>query len=332
MHVAVLGAGAFGTSLAKLLEGKGHQVTLWCRGEENARRIQDGRESPRLPGARLGEGVTCTHDLAAAVSGKPMVLVVTPSHGVRAALTAAAPFLDPGVIVVTASKGIEEGTLATMDQVCRETLPRPVADRAAFLSGPTFAKELAAGLPAAIVVASHQAKSCTVVQDELASDRLRVYSTDDVIGVELGGALKNVVAIGAGIADGLGYGHNTRAALITRGLNEIARLGARMGAHPLTFLGLAGMGDLVLTCTGDLSRNRQVGLELGKGRTIQDILAGMTAVAEGVRTTKGAHELAQKLGVDMPITDAIYAVLYEGKTAKEAVAALMKREPRSERG
>jgi glycerol-3-phosphate dehydrogenase (NAD(P)+) len=332
MHIAVLGAGAFGTSLAKLLEARGHDVTLWCRGEEAARRIQTARESPRLPGARLGERVACTHDLAAAVADKPMVLVVTPSHGVRAVLTAAAPHLSSEAIVVVASKGIEEGSLATMDQVCRDVLPPAIGDRASFLSGPTFAKELAAGLPAAIVVASHQPASCAAVQDTLASERLRVYSTEDVIGVELGGALKNVVAIGAGIADGLGYGHNTRAALITRGLNEIARLGARMGAHPLTFLGLAGMGDLVLTCTGDLSRNRQVGLELGKGRSIADILAGMTAVAEGVRTAKGAYELAAKLGVELPIATAIYAVLYEGKGAKEAVMDLMRRESKSERG
>jgi glycerol-3-phosphate dehydrogenase (NAD(P)+) len=332
MEIAVLGSGAFGTSLSMLLDGRGHAVTLWTRDEATARQIADTRESARLAGFKLGANVRVTADMADAVRDKPMVLCVTPSHTVRAVLGQAAPHLSPGVILVHASKGIEEGTLATMDQVCRESVPRPIADRACFLSGPTFAKELALGLPAAIVVASLNARAAARVQEELATDRFRVYSTEDVIGVELGGALKNVVAIGAGISDGLGYGHNTRAALITRGLAEIARMGARMGAHPLTFSGLAGVGDLVLTCTGDLSRNRSVGLELGKGRKIEDILAGMTAVAEGVKTTRGARELARRVNVDMPMTDAIYSILYEGKAARDAVVDLMTRELKSERG
>ncbi len=332
MNIAVLGAGAFGTAIAKSLEGRGHEVTLWARTEEGAREMQETRESRHLPGAKLGPRVLVTHDLLAAVAGKPMVVSVTPSHTIREVLSAAAPALAESVILVNASKGIEEGSLDTIDRICAEILPAPMAARAAFLSGPTFAKELAIGLPAALVVASRSARSAATVQEELSTDRLRLYTSDDVIGVELGGALKNVCAIGAGIADGLGYGHNTRAALITRGLSEITRVGLRMGANPLTFMGLAGLGDLVLTCTGDLSRNRTVGIELGRGKKLEDILAGMSSVAEGVRTTRAARDLAQKLGCEMPITDAIYAVLYEGRSPKDAVAGLMTRDLKSERG
>jgi len=332
MEIAVLGAGAFGTALTKLLEAKGHTLTLWVRSQSAARRIAETRESTYLPGVKLGPTVTPTADLAGAVAGRPIVLGVTPSHVVREVMTQAAPHLGPDTVVVSASKGIEEGTLATIDRIYAEVLPPRIAERAAFLSGPTFAKELARGLPAAIVVASRVAASAVLVQTEFGSDRLRVYTSDDVTGVEIAGALKNVCAIGAGIADGLGFGHNSRAALITRGLSEITRLGVRLGADPLTFAGLAGLGDLVLTCTGDLSRNRTVGLELGKGKKLADILAGMQSVAEGVKTTKAAHELGQKLGVDVPITDAIYSILYEDKDPKVAVSELMRREPKAERG
>ncbi len=331
MRIAVLGSGAFGTSLAILLDARGHEVTLWCRTDETAKQIAVTRESKHLPGATLAASIALTGDLRGAIADKPIVLAVTPSHGVREVLTQAAPALAADAVVVNASKGIEEGTLETIDQIYKEVLPPAVASRAAFLSGPTFAKELARGLPAAIVVASHSARSAALVQEQFSTDRLRVYTTDDVTGIELGGALKNVCAIGAGISDGLGYGHNTRAALITRGLSEITRLGMRLGAHPMTFMGLAGIGDLVLTCTGDLSRNRTVGLELGKGRTIADILASMNAVAEGVKTTRAAHQLAIKLGVDMPITAAIHQIIYEQRPAREAVADLMRRDLKSER-
>jgi glycerol-3-phosphate dehydrogenase (NAD(P)+) len=331
MQIAVLGAGAFGTSIAKSLERK-HQVTLWARTGEGAEEIARTRESPHLRGHKLGDSVIVTHDLASAVRGKAMIVSVTPSHAIRGVLGEAAEWLDEQVILVNASKGLEEGTLATIDRIYDEVLPAPIAKRAAFLSGPTFAKELAAGLPAALVVASDSARSAATVQEELSTERLRLYTSDDVIGIELGGALKNVCAIGAGIADGLGYGHNTRAALITRGLSEITRLGARMGAHPLTFMGLAGLGDLVLTCTGDLSRNRTVGLELGRGKTLEQILSGMNSVAEGVKTARAGKDLADKLAVEMPITDAICAVLYEGKSPKDAVVELMTRDLKSERG
>jgi glycerol-3-phosphate dehydrogenase (NAD(P)+) len=332
MDVAVLGAGAFGTAIAKSLEDRGHDVVLWARTADGADEMQERRESRHLPGAKLGPRVTVTHDLVRAVTGKAMVCVVTPSHAVREVVTQAAPALAEGVILVNAAKGIEEGSLDTIDRIYEELLPAAVSGRAAFLSGPTFAKELAAGLPAALVVASRSARSAATVQEEFSTDRLRLYTSDDVIGIELGGALKNVCAIGAGIADGLGYGHNTRAALITRGLSEITRVGLRLGANPLTFMGLAGLGDLVLTCTGDLSRNRTVGIELGKGRKLAEILAGMSSVAEGVRTTRAARDLSKKLACEMPITEAIYGVLYEDLSPKDAVAGLMRRDLKSERG
>jgi glycerol-3-phosphate dehydrogenase (NAD(P)+) len=332
MDIAVLGAGAFGTSLAKILEGRGHSITLWVRRAEEARRVAETREARYLPGVRLEVGTKVTDDLAQAVSQKPIVLCVTPSHGVRQVMAAAASHLGADAVVVSASKGIEEGTLATIDEIFRQVLPAPLAERAAYLSGPTFAKELVRGLPAAIVVASLVPASATLIQKHFATDTLRIYTSEDVVGVEICGALKNVIAIGAGIADGLGYGHNTRAALITRGLSEIARLGTHLGANPLTFAGLAGMGDLILTCTGDLSRNRQVGLELGRGKTLAEILSGMTAVAEGVKTAKAAHDLAKKTQVNLPIADAIYRVLYEGLSPKDAVVELFKREPKSELG
>jgi glycerol-3-phosphate dehydrogenase (NAD(P)+) len=332
MDIAVLGAGAFGTALAIACEARGHDVTLWARTSHGAAKIDASRESPHLPGARLGPRIGVTGDIATAVRQKPMVLAVTPSHAIREVLADAAPALSPDVILVNCSKGIEEGSLDTIDRIYAAILPGPIAARAAFLSGPTFAKELAAGLPAALVVASRSTRAAATVQEELSGERLRLYTSDDVIGVELGGALKNVCAIGAGIADGLGYGHNTRAALITRGLAEIQRAGARLGANPLTFMGLAGLGDLVLTCTGDLSRNRSVGIELGRGRQLRDILAGMTSVAEGVKTTRASYDLAKRHSVDMPITDAIYKILYEDLPPKVAMLELMRRELKSERG
>jgi glycerol-3-phosphate dehydrogenase (NAD(P)+) len=332
MDIAVLGTGAFGTAWARLLASRGHRVVWWARRPEVAAQIQETRESPHLPGVKLEGEIEVISDLATAVRGKPFVLSVTPSHAIRQVLGQASPLLLPEAIVVNASKGIEEGTLATVDGIYREILSPTHATRAAFLSGPTFAKELAAGLPAAIVVASHDGDSAIAVQAQFSTDRLRVYTTEDVIGVELGGALKNVVAIGAGIADGLGFGHNTRAMLITRGLSEMARLGAKMGANPMTFAGLAGMGDLVLTCTGDLSRNRQLGLELGRGKPLAELLAGTTSVVEGVKTARAAHALAQKVGVDMPITAAINAILHEGKSPRQAVTELMTRDLKQERG
>lgn len=332
LEIAVIGAGSYGTCLAKLLGDKGHQVRLWCRGGELARDLETTRENPvYLPGFRLPEQVRITTEVADAVRGARIVLGVTPSHAIRPLLGAAAHALADDVVVVNASKGLEEGTLQRVDEIYREILPPAVAARAAFLSGPTFAREVAAGKPSAIVVAGADQVALRRVQDAFSTERFRVYLSDDVVGVQIGGALKNVVAIAAGLSDGVGAGDNARAALMTRGLAEIARIGVRLGANPLTFAGLSGMGDLVLTCAGELSRNRRVGLELARGKKIGEIVAEMRMVAEGVKTTKVAHELAHRLGVDAPMTDFMFSVIYEDRPVAAAIADLMTRAPRHER-
>jgi glycerol-3-phosphate dehydrogenase (NAD(P)+) len=331
MEIAILGSGAFGSALAALLGGRGHDITLWCFGADEAAAIQASNQSLFLPGHPLGARVRATNDLAAAVTGKPVVLVVSPSHSIRTVLGQAAPHLDPAAVLVNASKGIEVDTLATIDRIFADVLPAEMAGRAAFLSGPTFAKELVQGLPGAIVVASRVESSALLVQREFSTERLRVYTTDDVTGVELCGALKNVCAIGAGISDGCDYGLNARAAFITRGLSEIIRLGRKLGAHPMTFAGLAGMGDLVLTCTGDLSRNRRLGLALGRGMGVEEALASLGGVAEGMRTSHAAWELAHRLEVDAPIIDVIHDILYRGKDACRALPELMLRPFKPER-
>jgi glycerol-3-phosphate dehydrogenase (NAD(P)+) len=332
LEIAVLGAGSFGTCLAKLLADGGHQVTLWCRDPVLAETIETSRENaPYLPGFQLPPSVRVTSDTGAAVAGRQIVLGVTPSHAIREVLGPVAARLDPETLVVNASKGFEEGTLETIDQVYREILPERIAARATYLSGPTFATEIAAGLPSAIVLAGRDPETAARIQRAISTERFRVYTTDDVTGVLVGGALKNVVAIAAGVADGLGYGSNTRAALITRGLAEITRMGLAMGAHAMTFAGLSGIGDLVLTCSGDQSRNRRVGLALGRGRKLAEIIADSRMVAEGVKTTRVGHLLAAKLGVSAPITTFMYEVLYEDRPAKDAIAQLMTRALRSER-
>jgi glycerol-3-phosphate dehydrogenase (NAD(P)+) len=329
MRTCVLGAGSWGSALATVLAAGGHEVALWTRQAVHAHELATRRENERyLPGVTLAPSITPTADLPAAVNNAQVVVVVVPSHTVRDVVSHAAPALARGAIVLSASKGIEISSGATMADVLLQVAPS--TSSIAVLSGPSFAKETARGLPTAVVVASRSEVAAEAVQRLFASDRFRVYTSDDVVGVEIGGALKNVIAIAAGCADGLGFGHNTRAALITRGLAEIARLAQRMGGNLLTLAGLAGMGDLVLTCTGDLSRNRTLGMELGRGRQLQDILAGMGQVAEGVRTTQSAHELAQRLEVEMPITEQIYQMLYQDKPARQVVTDLMARELRSE--
>ncbi|MSP62992.1 MAG: NAD(P)-dependent glycerol-3-phosphate dehydrogenase [Myxococcales bacterium] len=323
MEIAVVGAGSWGTALAKTLADKGHAVTLWARSAEHAAQIEAERDNARyLPGAGLPSNLRATADLEAAVRGRVMIVSVVPSHTVRDVIGRAAAAIDPGAIVVSASKGIENQSLATMDEVLTEVLP---GARLTYLSGPSFAKEVGRRLPTAVVIASRDREAARVAQEAFAGDRFRVYTSDDVTGVELGGALKNVMAIGAGIADGLGFGHNARAALITRGLAEITRLAVRRGANPQTLAGLAGMGDLVLTCTGDLSRNRSVGVELGKGRALGEVLAGMSQVAEGVKTTQSARDLGARLGVELPITEMVWSILYREKPAMEGVVELLTR-------
>jgi glycerol-3-phosphate dehydrogenase (NAD(P)+) len=331
MEIAVIGAGSWGTALAKVLADRGNAVTLWGRAPEHAAQIQDERVNAKyLPGATLPPTLTATADLEAAVRDKRFVVSVVPSHTVRDVLGRAAKAMTADAVVVSASKGIENESLATMDEVLKEILPGKIGSQLAFLSGPSFAKEVGAGLPTAVVMASRDRRIAEETAALFQGDRFRVYTSDDVPGVELGGALKNVMAIAAGVADGLGLGYNSRAALITRGLAEISRLAVRKAANPLTLAGLAGLGDLVLTCTGDLSRNRHVGIGLGRGQTLREVLAGMSQVAEGVKTTKSAHDLAARLGVEMPITDAMYRILYEDQPAREAVSALMGRAPKHE--
>jgi|CZKU01.1.fsa_nt_gi glycerol-3-phosphate dehydrogenase (NAD(P)+) len=326
MKVAVLGAGAWGTALALLLAEKGGEVLLWTRRRELCDAINAAHENVRyLPGARLPENVRSTDSIASALDGAQMIVFVVPSHATREVAREAAPFIHGEVPIVSATKGIENDSLMFMDEVLAEELPG-ARSQFAFLSGPSFAKELAHRLPTAIVIAARDAAIGSSVMRRFHTPYLRTYASDDVVGVECGGALKNVIAIAAGAVDGMGFGHNTRAALITRGLSEVAKLAMARGGSALTLSGLAGMGDLVLTCTGELSRNRTVGHELGRGKTLDEVLAALGHVAEGVKTAKSAHELAKKLGVSMPITSEVYAVLYEQKPVQQAVKDLMARE------
>src|SRR5688500_9828905 len=330
--IAVVGAGSYGSCLAMLFGRAGHRVSLWARNAETAAEMQESREAQAyLPGHKLPESVTVTPDLESAVRGKRFIVGVTPSHGIRDVLGRAAQWLDPDAIVINASKGLEESTLKTIDGVYAEIFPKRIAERATYLSGPTFATEIAAGLPAAIVLAGRDDATTQLAQAALGALHFRIYRSDDVIGVLMGGALKNVIAIGAGISDGLGFGSNTRVALMTRGLAEITRIGVAMGANPLTFAGLSGMGDLVLTCSGDASRNRRVGLALGQGKKMAEILGEMRQVAEGVKTAKVAKELAQKIGVDAPIVDAMHAIIHEGVPVRDAISMLLTRRVREER-
>jgi glycerol-3-phosphate dehydrogenase (NAD(P)+) len=327
MRIGILGAGAWGCALSALLADAGHGVALWEIDPDVAERLARTRQHAYL-GIALDVRIDVTAELPRAVRDRDVILVATPSQYVRAAVGAAAPWFDPRSIIVCAAKGLEVGTHLTMDRVVGGAAPR---NRVALLSGPTFAKEIAAGLPAAAVVAASDPASAFDVQRAFSGVRLRLYTTDDVVGVALGGALKNVVAIAVGVSDGLGFGDSARAALITRGLNEMGRLAVRMGAHPLTMAGLAGLGDLVLTCTGDLSRNRQVGLALARGEALADIIPRLGQVAEGVGTARTAVELAGPLGVDMPIAASVAMVLHDGIPPREAVAALLSRDFRAER-
>jgi len=326
MNVAVLGAGAWGTALAKVLADKQNPTILWSHRREVADTINEEHVNRRyLPSAELPPTLRATHDLEEALRGAELVVVVIPSHGLRAVVRDARRHVPGSALLCSASKGIENESLMLMSDVLLDELTHAVQPRLTYLSGPSFAKEVAARMPTTVVIAGTSERETETVQHAFATDRFRTYASPDVMGVEIGGALKNVIAIAAGVSDGLGYGHNTRAGLITRGLAEIGRLAACKGANPLTLAGLAGMGDLVLTCTGELSRNRTVGFELGKGRTLGDILATLGHVAEGVKTTKSAFDLSNKLSVDMPITAEVFRILYEDKAPQQAVVDLMTR-------
>lgn len=326
MNVAVLGAGAWGTALAKVLADKQNPTVIWSHRREVADTINEEHVNARyLPSALLPPTIRATHDLEEALRKADLVLVVIPSHGLRAVMRDARRFVPDSALLCSASKGIENDTLMLMSDVLLEELGHAVQPRLTYLSGPSFAKEVAARMPTTVVIAGTSERETEAVQRAFATDMFRTYTSHDVTGVELGGALKNVIAIAAGVGDGLGFGHNTRAGLITRGLAEIGRLATHRGANPLTLAGLAGMGDLVLTCTGELSRNRTVGLELGKGRKLPEILATLGHVAEGVKTTKSVFDISNKYGVDMPITAEVYRILYEGKPPQQAVIDLMTR-------
>ncbi len=330
-RAAVVGAGAWGTALANLLAGKGIETILWAWEPEVARQVEERHVNETyLNGIPLDPRLRATRDLAEAVGGRSVVVSVSPSHVVRTVMAEAAPHLAPGALVVSASKGIENDSLKTMDGVLAEVLPASAAHTACYLSGPSFAREVGLGHPTAVTIASHDAAAAERAQACFQTAVFRVYTTGDVPGVELGGAVKNVIAIAAGTVEGMGFGYNTQAALITRGLAEIVRLGDALGADPRTLAGLAGIGDLILTCTGSLSRNRTVGVQLGKGRSLDDILSGAVTVAEGVRTARSTRDLAHREGVEMPIVEAVYAMLYEGLAARDAVEQLMLREPKPE--
>ncbi len=329
--IGVVGAGSWGTALANLLASKGYSIDLWVFEKEIRDQILTSRENTIfLPDIKLASNLHPTNDILEVVSGKDLVLVVVPSHFMRATTQMMAPGVSAQMIVVSASKGIENSTHLTMTGVLKETLRAIPERQLAVVSGPSFAREVAKGYPTVVTAASRDIEIAEIVQQVLATPYFRVYTSDDVIGVELGGSLKNVIAIAAGVIDGLGLGLNTRAALITRGMTEIRRLGLKLGANPRTFTGLAGYGDLILTCTGHLSRNHTVGKKIGQGQTVDAILADMRMVAEGVKTAKSVYNLSRKLGVKMPISHEMYRILYEGLSPREAVHRLMTRDLKPE--
>jgi glycerol-3-phosphate dehydrogenase (NAD(P)+) len=324
--LAILGAGSWGTALAIALACRFERVQLWAHRHERASAIAKLRENRLyLPGFLLPENVLVSSDLAQTVSGCGIVLSVVPSRFLRSVLAEARDHVAQFGKLVSATKGIEEGSLLRMSEVMQSALGESTSERIAVLSGPTFAKEIAAGEPAAVVIASQNIGLAEEIQREFVTPSLRLYASSDVAGVEIGAALKNVIAIGAGVCRGLGLGSNSVAALVTRGLAEITRLAVAMGGQPRTLSGLAGLGDLVLTATGDLSRNRFVGVKLGEGHTLSEILHGMSMIAEGVETCRAAHSLAQREKVDLPIVRAMYELLYEAKDPRQAIRELMER-------
>lgn len=326
LKVTVLGGGHWGMALAHLAGRSGHRVTVWAREPEVVEGLNANHENPLfLQGVRLPEGVGATGDLGAAVRDADMVLMVIPSQFVREHMVAIRDDLPPRIPIVICSKGIEQETLCTMHQVLKEELPGKHHEGISVLSGPSFALEVAQRYPTNVTVASESQAVAERVQAALSTRDFRIYSSMDVLGVELGGALKNVVAIAAGGADGLGFGHNTKAGLMTRGLAEITRLAVAMGARPETLAGLSGMGDLILTCTGHLSRNRLVGERLAKGQTMAELRREMRQVAEGVATSVSVHALSARVGVEMPISEQVYQVVHHGRSVPEAMEALLAR-------
>ena len=332
--IAVIGAGSWGTALALVLAQKAKHVMLWGHKAVHVQELCRHRQNCKyLPGIPFKENIYPTSSLAEAVQGATLVCMVVPSHSLREVFSQMVPLLEDDTIVVSAIKGIENTSLKTMTQVMEEILRESNSKKSiqtAVLSGPSFAKEVALGIPTAVTIGCRDIECAKALQHIFCTERFRVYASTDVIGLEISAALKNIVALAAGICDGLGYGLNTRAALITRGLAEITRLGVYLGAEQSTFPGLSGLGDLVLTCTGDLSRNRSVGIQLGKGKKLQQILAEMDMVAEGVKTTKSVYDLTRPMNIEMPILEQVYLILYENKECSLAVKDLLARELKQE--
>lgn len=324
-RIAVIGAGSWGTALAMVAARNQHHVRLWAREPEVANSINQAHRNPLYLSEANLENIQATTIIEEAIDGADFALLVVPSHAMREIISCLRPFLSSNVVLVGAAKGVENSTLMRMEEVVADVLRESFEPRYVALSGPSFAREVAEGYPTAIVAASRDRESSELVQRSLSSSVFRIYTNTDVVGVELGGAVKNVVAIAAGVVRGLGFGTNAVAAIITRGLAEMTRLALAEGARVETMAGLAGLGDLVLTCTGELSRNRYVGVELGRGRKLEEILGEMRGVAEGVKTTRSIYELGRRLGIEMPITASIYALLYEDKPALDAANELMGR-------
>lgn len=325
-NVAVLGAGSWGTALAIVLADNGHNVSLWGRREDQVNEINNDHKNEKyLPGVDLPENIQATTQLNECVKEADTIVLVTPTKAMREVLGQLKNELNSPVTIVHASKGIEPGTYKRISEIIEEELPESVLDSVVVLSGPSHAEEVSLRQPTTVTVSSVNMKAAEKIQDLFINQNFRVYTNPDVVGVELGGALKNIIALGAGLSDGLGYGDNAKAALITRGLAEIARLGTHMGANPLTFSGLTGIGDLIVTCTSVHSRNWRAGNMLGKGMKLEDVLENMGMVVEGVRTTQAAYELSKREEVEMPITQVLYDVLFNNKGAKQAVDDLMQR-------
>jgi glycerol-3-phosphate dehydrogenase (NAD(P)+) len=326
-RVAILGAGSWGTAIALLLHGKGFAARLWEYRPEAAERLRRERENREfLPGVPLPHEIKIDSDARVCLDGAQAAILAIPSQFVRSALANVKALFPPAALIINAAKGIEEQTLMRPSEVVKDLLPEALPDRYVALSGPSHAEEVSRGIPTSVVAAGENLDTARRVQELFSTPNFRVYASQDLIGVELGAALKNIIALATGICDGLGFGDNTKGALLTRGLAEIARLGLKLGGQPRTFAGLSGMGDLITTCTSRHSRNRYVGEQIGKGRKLDEILSGMTMIAEGVRTTRSARDLARREAVPMPITEAVYAILFEDKNPKQAVTELMTRD------
>ncbi|MDN5331612.1 MAG: glycerol-3-phosphate dehydrogenase [Tepidanaerobacteraceae bacterium] len=331
MKAAVIGAGSWGTAIARLLADNGAEVSLWARRQELADRIKNTREnSEYLPGVRIPEEILVTCDLEKALYGAEYVVMAVPSQSMRDIARAAGRYIKSQSIIISAAKGIEVGTLLRMSQVIKEELPAGLEVDIAVISGPSHAEEVARRLPTAVVAAAEKKDVAEKVQDFFMNSYFRVYTNLDIVGVEMGGALKNIIAICAGIAEGLGFGDNTRAALITRGIIEITRLGVKMGGQPSTFFGLSGVGDVIVTCNSMFSRNKRAGIDIGRGKAVKEVVTSTNMVIEGIHTTKAAYDLARKHGVEMPITEKAYEVLYEGRNPMDAVKELMSRRGKHE--